>query len=121
MEGESLWLQVYRLVERGADPHPQLIEQADAHRGPVGESFLHWICLEGDAAVIDRLLECNIDVNPQDDLGNTPLMQTVASGRWDVARVLMRHGADPEIRNHDGEDLADYAELHGVELPDEFR
>ena len=120
-EGESLWLHVYRLMAQGVEPHPMLIEQADAYTGALGRSFLHCLCLEGDSQVIDRVLGFDVDVNPQDELGNTPLMETAAAGRWDVVRVLLRHGADPEIINHDGEDLADYLMLRGVELPDEFR
>ena len=116
--GQNLWMRVYTLARAGATPHPQLIEQADAVRGPLGESFLHWLCLEGDAAVVDRILSADIDVNVQNGLGNTPLMEAAAQGRWDLARVLIRHGADPELRNYDGEDLAEYLELYGVELPE---
>ena len=114
-------MHVYRLVVQGVDPHPMLIEQADAYSCGLGRSFLHWLCLEGDPKMIDQLLGYDIDVNPQDELGNTPLMESAAAGRWDVARVLLRHGADPEIINHDGENLEDYLALRGVDLPEEFQ
>ncbi len=118
--GQALWMRIYTLAQAGAEPHPQLIQQADAERGPLGESFLHWLCLEGDTAVIDRILGADLDVNVQNALGNTPLMEAAAQGRWDLAKVLVRHGADPELRNHDGEDLSEYLELYGVELPEGF-
>ena len=114
---EGLWMQLYRLCAQGADPHPMLVEKADARTGPLGRSFLHWLCLEGQAEIIDRLLGYDVDVNPQDALGNTPLMEAAAAGRWDVVRVLLRHGADPDIVNHDGDSLTDYLALRGMKLP----
>jgi ankyrin repeat protein len=120
MEGEHVWLRIYRLLEQGVEPHPALVEKANQQRGPMGQSFIHWLSLEGTVELVERLAMMDIDLDARDDLGNTALMEAAVAGRWDVAKLLRDSGADPNLRNHDGESLADYLMLYGVELPDDW-
>ncbi|MGB6116346.1 MAG: ankyrin repeat domain-containing protein, partial [Comamonas sp.] len=49
--------------------------------------------------------------------GNTPLMMAAEFGEIDVARLLLREGADPTIRNRSGQtalDAARKAEREGL-------
>lgn len=120
-ERERLWLELYRLLEQGATLHPRLLQDAESQRGPLGESFLHWVVLEGSAETVSRLLVAGVAVDRRNHLGNTALMEAAANGRWDVVRVLLEGGADRSLRNHDDECLEDYLELHGLELPDDLK
>ncbi len=118
---ESLWLELYRLLEQGASLHPKLLADAENQRGPLGESLLHWVVLEGSAETVGRLVAAGVAVNRRNHLGNTALMEAAANGRWDVVRVLLEGGADRSLRNHDDESLEDYLELYGMELPDDLK
>ncbi|ARR74989.1 hypothetical protein SAGO17_0070 [Mimivirus AB-566-O17] len=43
------------------------------------------------------------NVNVVDEKGNTPLMYTVIYGPFpNIAELLLKHGADPNIQNTDG-------------------
>jgi ankyrin repeat protein len=37
-----------------------------------------------------------------DARGNTALMRAIGAGLWNIAEVLIQHGADVEISNNDG-------------------
>ena len=118
---EHVWMRLYQLLMRGAEPHPSLVAEAERFRGPMGQTFLHWLCLEGEVACIARFIAAGIDLDGQDELGNTALMEVCAAGRWEVARALLAAGASTKIVNFDGEDLEDYLDLYGIELPDDMR
>lgn len=47
------------------------------------------------------LLEAGADVNAKDKGGHTPLHWACITGRVDVARLLLDHGADPNAREAD--------------------
>ncbi len=117
---EHIWMRLYQLLVRGAEPHPSLVAEAERFRGPMGQKFLHWLCLEGDVSCIARCFDAGVHLDGQDELGNTALMEAAAAGRWDVVKALLAAGASPRIVNYDGEDLEDYLELYGIEIPDDI-
>jgi ankyrin repeat protein len=43
-----------------------------------------------------------VDINKQDGLGNTALYIASAHGRLEIVRVLLKSGADPNIKRYDG-------------------
>ena len=47
------------------------------------------------------------DLNIQDKAGNTALHLASHLGRADIVQVLLDHGADPAIKNADGETAED--------------
>jgi len=120
-DSENAWLRLYQLLEQGVEPHPGLIAAADQHRGPMGQTFLHWLCLEANLTHVERVIRAGMPLDGQDDMGNTAMMEAAAAGRWDVAVALLEGGASLTVENYDGEDLAGYLELWGVELPAPFR
>ena len=48
-------------------------------------------------------------INHKDVLGNTPLMERISSGNYDVAKVFIENGANTHIANKDGETALDIA------------
>ncbi len=50
---------------------------------------------QGDAAMLETLLDGGADANEQLPLGRRPLMLAARSGRVDAVNVLLDHGADP--------------------------
>ncbi len=117
-ESEHAWMRFYQLLRQGVDPHPSLTNEVKSLRGPLGQSILHWLCLEADVAIIERALKAGVELDAQDELGNTPLMEAATAGRTDVIPVLIAAGASRTITNFDGEDLADYLDLYGLDLTD---
>lgn len=45
----------------------------------------------------------NVDVNVQNDEGNTPLHIAFCEGNWDIFKELVMHGADVKAKNNKGE------------------
>ncbi|MEZ0262278.1 MAG: ankyrin repeat domain-containing protein [Alphaproteobacteria bacterium] len=70
------------------------------------------------AELIDLLVAQGADVNAQDGRGNTALHR--AAHRLDIAAMaaLLRHGADPSIKNNGGETARDAAKA-GCKFMDE--
>lgn len=50
--------------------------------------------------------------NAQDDLGTTGLIKAVGFGRKKMVKVLMKAGADPNIKDNKGRTAFDYAEFY---------
>jgi len=58
---------------------------------------------QGDAAMLQRLLESGLPANLRNHKGDTLLMLACYHGHLDAARVLLEHGADPLIANDKGQ------------------
>jgi ankyrin repeat protein len=72
---------------------------------------LHLAAPSGDAEIARMLLDAKAPVNARDVRGMTPLMLAIATDRPNRALValLQQHGADPSIRDRNGETDADWA------------
>ncbi|SFN55516.1 ankyrin repeat domain-containing protein [Dokdonella immobilis] len=87
----------HELIERGGDCFGRLV-------GEVGA--LHLASALGEAHLVERLLVCGGDANARDARGRRPLHYALKAGSAAavaVARVLIRHGADPEAASASGE------------------
>jgi hypothetical protein len=83
-------------------------------RGNIERSPLHSAACEADLEMVQVLLGYGVDVNAPSYLGYTPLIDYATSGRFDdprVTRLLLDHGADPNIRTEHN-----ISPLHGASL-----
>ena len=81
-----------------------------------GKSILHKAIVAVDGENLQILLRAGMDVNSQDCNGDTPMHILLGRRFWDVEklRMLLDWGANPDIKNHDGEDpVTSNRELHG--------
>src|SRR5438309_8934793 len=97
------------LLEAGADPRP-------ASRSG-GFTPLH-SAVATDAAATDTeivrmLLDRGSDPNARRQSGSTPLHTVAFTGDRGSLELLMKHRADPSIRNNDGKTAADIATARG--------
>jgi ankyrin repeat protein len=58
---------------------------------------------QGDAAMLERLVEKGLPVNLRNHKGDTLLMLASYHGHQDAVRVLLKHQADPQIHNDNGQ------------------
>jgi len=83
-------------------------------RGWGGNTPLHSAAFYGDLEMVQVLLEYGVDVNAKNVYDNTPL-QYASKSRFcndpRVARLLIAHGADPNIPEMDG-----FTSLHGSSI-----
>jgi uncharacterized protein len=68
---------------------------------------IHDATKNGDIEVIEQLLETGVDVNTEDEDGQTPLRCAADAGHTDVTKMLIEHGADVNARGRRG-----YIALH---------
>jgi hypothetical protein len=61
--------------------------------------------------IVQSLLEFGADPNATDEGGNTALMSAVQRNRPGSVDFLLRHGAMPDLRNHDGLTAIDLAAM----------
>jgi cytohesin len=74
------------------DAHPSLLADRDAN----GNMLLHNVVLEGDADVVEIILEKGCDVNARGLASITPLDLAIRRGDPEIVQLLLRHGADPK-------------------------
>ena len=78
---------------------------------PPHRTALHMLSCNSDRALkkaelAEMLARAASQVDPPDDQGRTPLMHAVGTGLLDVAKALVRAGADPKKRSDDGRNIA---------------
>lgn len=79
-------------------------EQAD-----INEMFYKY-SIEGDAKrVLTLVLSGTINVNMQNDAGNTPIIVASDYGHSQIVKILLNNGADPNIENKNGWTAIDFA------------
>ncbi len=72
---------------------------------------LHEAVVRGNVSRIDACMKRGMSVNAQDDQGNTPLHYAYYQGGQDIVDRLIAYGADPGIRNNDGDTPSDVREI----------
>ncbi len=95
----------FLLLDAGAD-----IELLDNK----GQTAMHWAAISGTPEVILRLIVMNADLDHQDIYGETPLM---VADTLEIARLLVKAGANTEIRDKAGRTALDHAkQMHKIEV-----
>lgn len=96
-------VEAYKLLEDGSEISSGLLNTIRNIKNALEETFLHWYVSEGEAKVVEKIIMLGFDVNTQNKFGNTPLMECVLIDKWDMVELLLKNGADPEIKNRDNE------------------
>lgn len=93
------------LLERGAEP--------DTESSP-GYTPLHGAAAASPEC-LNLILKYGVRVNVrEEDTGMTPLMKCARYGLPACAEILLRHGADPHLRNNEGQTALDIARKRGA-------
>ncbi|KAL6046305.1 Ankyrin repeat domain-containing protein 53 [Balamuthia mandrillaris] len=61
------------------------------------QTFLHLMCLQGNPAIVARLIDNGADINALDGKGSTPLHLAAANGHLECVKVLLDRHADPNV------------------------
>ncbi len=97
---------------KGNLPAARALIAKDADVNKTGWTPLHYAasCITDNApAMITLLLENHAYIDAGSPNGTTPLMMAVRYGTGDAARLLVREGADPTLKNQLGLTAADFA------------
>ena len=78
-----------------------------------GETALHFLAVEGFTEAVALLAELGSSVDEPNRFGDTPLIDVAALGNVDVARVLLRHGANPNAKSVTQDNVLHCAVRHG--------
>ncbi|CAR26663.1 hypothetical protein ZYGR_0H04830 [Zygosaccharomyces rouxii] len=70
---------------------------------------LHRAAAIGSMGMVDMLCRAGSPLNRNDGEGWTPLFHALAEGNGDVAVLLVKHGADPDLETTDGSKAVDFA------------
>ena len=63
----------------------------------------------GDPLAIDKLLHSKVNLNQTDPMGRTLLMEAVLEKRFDLVKILLEHGGDPKLEDHEGSTALHFA------------
>jgi len=78
---------VLLLLQRGADPNA--LSRNEMHVRPI-----HSAAASGDAATLQALLTCDVDVNAKQERGFTALDEAKLNGNQEMIRALLAKGAE---------------------------
>lgn len=81
-----------------------------------GESPLVYAVNSSELSLVSKLLEAGADANISfNKAGYTLLMEASFEGQGDLVELLLKHKADPSIRDKEGMSALDYAKREGQE------
>jgi ankyrin repeat protein len=89
------------LVARGASPN----ETGGVNGWTALEHAIH----KNQLASVDALLAAGADPNIADPQGTTPVIMAAGYGYKPIVELLLRHGANAHLINHDGQNALDAA------------
>ena len=94
-ESKAVERMVMHLLNYGADAHV---------RTTGGNTALHAAVSNAESArLIKALLDKGLDINATNNKGETPLMVAAGNKNHSLYRLLLKHGANPALRNQRGQ------------------
>jgi hypothetical protein len=78
-----------------------------------GNSLLMLACYHGHFALTKKLLELGSDPDQRNDRNQTPLAGVAFKGGLEIARLLVKHGADPNADQGGGRFPVQFAAMFG--------
>lgn len=106
------WIEAYGCLEEGRPIPNDLKAKVLANRNGIGETMLHWYCIEGAPDVVEKIIDLGFDVNTTNEFRQTPLFECVLINRWDIVELLLSRGADTSIKDKNDEDIFEYLEYN---------
>jgi hypothetical protein len=94
------------LLDRGADPNKKT--------WGTEKSCLFLAAYGGNLKIAQALIDAKADVNATDMFGNNALREAIGMKRTKMVEFLLNNGADPLLRNKDGETMLDLARKYGT-------
>ena len=91
------------LLEHGADPNK---------KNKMQFSPLHFAAVYGPEGAADKLVAAGANLNAKTSSGTTPLAYAVLASRLEVVRLLLDHGADPNVNQMTALDNKGMTPLH---------
>jgi ankyrin repeat protein len=88
---------------------PEAVFRMDSN----GRTLLHWAAIKGAKDMAEVLLDCEAEVNAQDNDDDTPLHWAALMGRRDVAELLLAKQADVNAWNTHGRTPLQWAVFMG--------
>jgi len=86
---------------------PGFLRKAEFLCGEDGSpGVFHCAVLAGERRSVELLLDAGADINEQDSLGRTPLIHACFEGNMSLVRCLLRHGANVNLIDNDGQNCA---------------
>jgi ankyrin repeat protein len=74
-----------------------------------GETLLHWGVHRESGPILSALLKTNkINIDAQDNDGNTPLHTALLKPKDEIAQILLDNNANPLIKNNEGKTVIDF-------------
>ena len=86
------------LIEEGANLNAALKPESAME----GKTALHWAALSGYSELVDILIRAGAEVDPKDDMDDTPLHEAAYRGHLDSAKLLLPAGASVNSRSEHG-------------------
>jgi|GEM_PF-2907264 len=73
------------------------------HQNKRGETVVHWIARNGNAEMLDVLINAGADIHAKNSLGSTPLLEATKKNNVQAAKTLIKHGADVNVQDTYGD------------------
>ncbi|KAK4754330.1 hypothetical protein SAY87_002434 [Trapa incisa] len=85
-----------------------------------GCSLLHLACQQGNPVMVELLLQFGAEINFQDFRGRTPVHHCISLRHHALAKILLKRGARPSIKDGEGQSALDRAMEMGAITDEEL-
>ena len=94
------------LLDHGADP--------DKKTWGTEKTCLFLAAYGDNLKIAQALIDAKADPNATDMFGNNALREAIVTKRVKMIELLLRNGADPQLRNKEGDTMLDLAKKYGT-------